>query len=346
MDGIRINVVGNIAKVIEKPSRITSGTVGLPIEFEFDSQWEGLSKTALFRAGNVIKIVENLEVETVVPWEVLVKYGPWLSVGVYGTNRDGTEVIPTIWANVSPIYAGVDPDGDPSTDPTLPVWQKLLSDVGNLPGLHTEAKDNLVEAVNEAYHIAAAGGVGGLITIGNVTLSVSGWSKVGENIYSQPVAISGITAYSKVDLLPSAEQLGVFRNMGLTLVTENDNGNVTVFAIGNKPAATYTMDVQIASVKDETDTTKIIGNTVSASQNPVEALLAATNMTEQQQTQARFNIGAAGSAFVGDVYDDLNKKITANSNVIAEIENDIGNMDSALDAIIAMQESIIGGESV
>ena len=127
MDGIKIDVTGNSARVIEKPSRITSGTVGLPAEFTFDSTWEGLRKIAVFRAGDIIKTVDNPELGTIVPWELLVMPNVWLSVGVYGVKADGSVVIPTIWANVSVIQVGVNPDGDPSTDPTLPIWQTMMN---------------------------------------------------------------------------------------------------------------------------------------------------------------------------------------------------------------------------
>lgn len=129
MDGIKIEVIGNVARVIEKPSRITSGTVGLPVEFTFNSHWEGLSKTAVFRAGHISKIVDGLEAEAIVPWEVLEKPKAWLAVGVYGVNEDGSVAIPTTWVNVAVIQVGVDPEGDPTIDPTLPMWQKLANEV-------------------------------------------------------------------------------------------------------------------------------------------------------------------------------------------------------------------------
>lgn len=169
MDGIKIEVTGNIARVIERPARITSGTVGLPVEFTFDSHWENLSKTAVFRTGHVSKIVESLESEAVVPWELLMKPGAWLSIGVYGVNNDGSVATPTIWANVCVICEGVNPDGDVPAEPTLPVWQKLLNSVGNLFGLKTKAKDNLVDAINEVYGIAVAG-----VVEPDTTLSVPG----------------------------------------------------------------------------------------------------------------------------------------------------------------------------
>lgn len=159
MDGIKIEVTGNIARIIERPARITAGTVGLPIEFSFDNQWEGLSKTAVFKAGCTEMIVENLEVETTVPWEATANPNVWLSIGVYGVNADGSVAIPTIWANVCVISDGANPDGDVSTAPTLPVWQRLWNSIGNLLGLTTNAKGNLVEAINEVNSIALAGGI-------------------------------------------------------------------------------------------------------------------------------------------------------------------------------------------
>lgn len=159
MDGIKIDVIGNVARVIERPARITSGTVGLPIEFTFDEQWEGLNKTAVFRGSGITKIVEELESATIVPWEVLKKPNTYLHVGVYGTNSDGTVVIATIWANVHGVCKGVNPDGDVSTDPTLPVWQKLLNEVGDLTELQTQNTNDLVEAINEVYSMATAGGI-------------------------------------------------------------------------------------------------------------------------------------------------------------------------------------------
>lgn len=169
MDGIRIEVTGNIARITERPARITAGTVGLPVEFSFDSQWNGLSKTAVFRAGRTELIAEGLDTNTTVPWEVLDKPNAWLSIGVYGVSDDGTVAIPTIWANVCVICEGVNPDGDVSTAPTLPVWQRLWNAVGNLFGLTTNAKDNLVNAINEVHNIALAGGIES-----DPTLSVSG----------------------------------------------------------------------------------------------------------------------------------------------------------------------------
>lgn len=84
--------------------------------------------------------------------------------------------------------------------------------------------------------------------LSNVTLLASKWA--GSNgLFSQVVTISGITEYSKVDLLPSVEQLAIFYNKNVAFVTENEDGVVTVYAIGDKPANDYTMQVQITEVE-------------------------------------------------------------------------------------------------
>ena len=158
MDGIKIDVIGNVARVIERPARITAGTVGLPVEFSFDSQWDGLIKTAVFRAGNVCKSRENLVMKTIVPWEVLESPGLALEIGAYGVNADGTVAIATIWANIGIIRDAVSPIKDSSIDPTLPVWKQLSNAIGDLPELATNAKDNIVEAINELHSIVSAGG--------------------------------------------------------------------------------------------------------------------------------------------------------------------------------------------
>ena len=83
--------------------------------------------------------------------------------------------------------------------------------------------------------------------IGYVTLLASGWS--GENhLHSQVVAIDNVTPNTQVDLTPSVEQLVIFYEKDITFVTENENGVVTVYAIGQKPQNDYTIQVTMTEV--------------------------------------------------------------------------------------------------
>lgn len=87
----------------------------------------------------------------------------------------------------------------------------------------------------------------GSVSIGSVTLLASGWVGT-ESPYSQVVTIDGATEYSKIDLNPTPEQLAVFHNKDVTFVTENEDGVITVYCIGQKPENDYTMQVTITGV--------------------------------------------------------------------------------------------------
>ena len=84
--------------------------------------------------------------------------------------------------------------------------------------------------------------------LAEITILASAWDEVADNLYSQVVDIAGVTSYSKVDLLPSVEQLAMFHKKDVAFVTENEDGVVTVYAIGDKPMMDYSMQVQITEV--------------------------------------------------------------------------------------------------
>lgn len=80
-----------------------------------------------------------------------------------------------------------------------------------------------------------------------VTLLAANW--IGDTSpYSQVVSIEGTTVNSKVDLNPTVEQLAIFHQKELAFVTENEDGVITVYAIGEKPQNDYTMPVTITEV--------------------------------------------------------------------------------------------------
>lgn len=85
------------------------------------------------------------------------------------------------------------------------------------------------------------------VRVADITLLAANWI-AHENYYSQVVAIDGVTPYSQVDLTPSVEQLTIFHDKDLAFVTENEDGTVSVFAIGQKPENDYTIQVTIKEV--------------------------------------------------------------------------------------------------
>lgn len=113
---IQLNYYGrSVAR--EGEELITAGSVGLQIALFFDEVWDGLTKTACFRgAGKDVDVVLSGTGAGAfdpinIPAEVMAKAGARIEVGVYGTNGQGTVVIPTVWAVIGSVKAGAIPSG-------------------------------------------------------------------------------------------------------------------------------------------------------------------------------------------------------------------------------------------
>ena len=129
---------------------IPRGIVGAVVAVEYtDPAWDSLRKTVVFR-GAATKDVLDAGNEIVIPAEVVRKAGGSLYMGVYGVDAENHVAIPTIWTELGVIQGAATPSGDASTAPSLPVWAQIQAMVGDLGTLDTEAKSNLVAAINEA----------------------------------------------------------------------------------------------------------------------------------------------------------------------------------------------------
>ena len=132
---------------------LTSGMVGQTIHFEYSHDFDGLAATAVFTDGaNTVNVV-NPGNECIIPHEVLTNVGAAVKVGIYAVRGEEL-VIPTVYATIGFVLKGADPNGGISEDPTLPVWAQTQAMIGNLNALETQAKENLVAAVNEVKHTA------------------------------------------------------------------------------------------------------------------------------------------------------------------------------------------------
>ena len=154
--------INRTCAMLDRCEQFTSGRVGARIKFSFSSEWAGLSKTAVFTNGDTTIDVLNVADEITIPHEVLAISGKKLKVGVYGyTVGDNGNIeiaIPTVYADLGKVVKGADPSGDESTEPSLPVWAQTQALIGNLSELETEAKNNLVAAINEAAQTGSGGG--------------------------------------------------------------------------------------------------------------------------------------------------------------------------------------------
>ena len=162
-------------------------------------------------------VVRNMQVEVAdyaTAFEVF-KESVTYSPGADGTIEGITSLSPTMTFIASKANAVVDVEYNKDINQTI---TKLLN------GLNPSAK------------------------IAEVSLWADAWIGT-QSPYSQVVSIAGVTPNSQVDLTPSVEQLSIFHNKDLAFVTENENGIVTVYAIGQKPTNNYIMQVTITEVE-------------------------------------------------------------------------------------------------
>ena len=253
-----------------------------------------------------------------------------------------------------------------------------------------------------------------VVPASSVTLLASAWKGDGDK-YSQVVTIPGVTSHTKVDLQPTSEQLIEFHYKVLAFVAENDGGEVTVFAIGDKPMGDHTIQITKTEVEG---TGKIRGNTVGTTMprpnwnqtdrtkadyilkkpENFDVYAAWFDCLEHYITEGSFDemvsafdsgkivtlstvnpIGGvscyycvnytpggfyeydgdilkfqlAGDDWVECLIVESNGKITITGTDLTVMKNDINgvkkdlkDLDTALDAIIEIQNSLIGGDGV
>lgn len=116
---------------VREKEPVTSGSANVfLVSFEFSKDWDGLTKTAIFRAGYVEKTIPLSGGDCTIPTEVLAVAGNYLMVGVYGESGE-TTILPTVWASLGLIQAGAVPGEYPDVPPPSKNWQEALESKGD-----------------------------------------------------------------------------------------------------------------------------------------------------------------------------------------------------------------------
>jgi hypothetical protein len=89
-----------------------------------------------------------------------------------------------------------------------------------------------------------------LPTPASVTIYADKWEQAEDKRWYQVVNVANatITQNSKVDLQPSSEQLTIFHEKDLAFVTENEDGVVSVYCVGQTPQNDYTIQCTVTEV--------------------------------------------------------------------------------------------------
>lgn len=116
---------------VRRREPITSGSVGVYlVQFQFSADWDGLAKTAVFRAAGAdsVSVLPDENGVCSIPWEVLEKPKVRLQVGVCGTNGESV-VLPTIYADMGEILFGADTGVSETQPPTPSIYEQILEQV-------------------------------------------------------------------------------------------------------------------------------------------------------------------------------------------------------------------------
>ena len=93
------------------------------------------------------------------------------------------------------------------------------------------------------YHVESS-----IPTTRTVTLKASDW--LGDaSPFAQVVAIGDVTSLTKVDLQPTLDQLDTLYRQSVGFYTVNEDGVVTVYAVGSKPTKDFTIQVTMTEVE-------------------------------------------------------------------------------------------------
>lgn len=161
---------------VQQRELVTSGSINVyHVCFAFSAGWNGLTRTAVFRAGTESRSVLLGDInQAVIPWEVLQNPGVHLYAGVYGT-QGGHTVLPTIWADLGVILEGVRP-GEEAQPPTPELWERSLARKGDRLAYTEDGELGLYAGDKKlsSVPIEGSGGEGGPVYQFGHGLKVSG----------------------------------------------------------------------------------------------------------------------------------------------------------------------------
>lgn len=104
---------------------LVSGMVGKQVRFEFSSEWDGLRKAAVYRAGDICCTSLDVQEVDTIPALVLSRSLRRLYVGVYGMSEDGEVVLPAVYAPGPFIRIGAAVEDGSGMDQEDPFWIRI-----------------------------------------------------------------------------------------------------------------------------------------------------------------------------------------------------------------------------
>lgn len=247
------------------------------VGLSFSSEWNGLSKIAVFRAYDRQIDLAFTDSEIEIPVNALLKPDVHLLLGIYGINSTGTVVISTIWTDLGIIQPGPNPTAAENYSlPPENIYQQVYE---------------LAEAAEAAASQAISGNYSGTLTftIDNSTgvLSVSRTI----NGVTTSADIGGVTAYAAALDAGYTGSYDLFKELLLA------NGR-TAYEVDQALALVNALAASVATARTESAGAANTANNASATATAAQSAAAAAQATagEKQKQHIARTVSLAANA--------------------------------------------------
>ena len=114
-----------------------------------------------------------------------------------------------------------------------------------MPVLKIKKSDGTWQEVWGCMNSSSGGAMPKLMT---VTIPVAGWSG-NASPYNQVIAMNGVNVNSRLEMLPTPDQILMLQELEISLTITNNNGVVTVYSFYGKPESDMEMQILVTDVE-------------------------------------------------------------------------------------------------
>ena len=207
---------------------------------------------------------------------------------------------------------------------TIPHEGEIVIEIDDVNGLHKLKIGDGIRTYGELAYLQAGDEIVTQVLnqvmprIVTVELTVD-WSQASDGKYSQTIALDNVTANSRLDLQPTADMIAEFKQLGLTFVTENNGGTITIYSVGNMPTKSYTMQATIVETECNGQSA-VVGI-------PVGAAAAQSDWTQTDDTKSDYiknkpTLGALAA-----------KSEVAKTDLASDVQASLGKADTAIQSV-------------
>lgn len=147
---MKIEIKGSSTRLVEDSSLVQNSTTPYAVEFIFNEDWDGFTKTALFEAGGASIAVVLTDDKCLIPAECLKRAGVRLKIAVYGVKGE-TRISTNGWCVTGLILykasLGIGHGGGGSILPD-DAYEQIMAAIGDLAAAGFEGK-TLAEVFKE-----------------------------------------------------------------------------------------------------------------------------------------------------------------------------------------------------